>query len=227
MSAEYFIWLASGSPRRRELLGLTGLAFQAWPADLDEAQQPGESPIEYVHRLAVEKARAVESQAGDGSLLLAADTIVVDRGEVLGKPVDRSEAVRTLERLRGRTHQVYTAIAVYQAGAQLLTDVCVTDVPMRAYRDAEIQAYVDTGDPFDKAGAYAIQNGAFHPVDELAGCYANVVGLPLCHLMRTLAKLGRLLPADMPQRCQQHLRYNCPVYQQVLGGAGWSQENHE
>ncbi|MFN2198601.1 MAG: Maf family protein [Anaerolineales bacterium] len=227
MSIENFIWLASGSPRRRELVGLTGLTFRVWPADLDETQQPGESPSDYVHRLAEEKARAVSAQAGDGSLILAADTIVVDHGEVLGKPSDRDEAVLTLRRLRGRIHQVHTAIAVLRGGQQLLTDVCVTDVPMRAYSEAEIQAYVDSGDPFDKAGAYAIQNGAFHPVSALTGCYANVVGLPLCHLVRTLAQLERGLAADVPQRCQQHLGYNCPVYRQVLAGASGSQEKNE
>ena len=119
--------------------------------------------------------------------------------------------------MRGRSHQVLTALAVLQSrSGRLLTDVCVTDVPMRAYTEAEIEAYVASGDPLDKAGAYAIQHAGFHPVASLAGCYANVVGLPLCHLARMLRTLGLPPQADLPQACQAALGYQCPVYEQIL-----------
>ncbi len=137
-----------------------------------------------------------------------------------------------LERLRGRTHQVLTALAVVRLRTEELAqraqarpskwrmecDLCVTDVPMRQYSAAEMEHYIASGDPMDKAGAYAIQHRGFHPVESLQGCYANVVGLPLCHLLRTLRKLGVDSQADLPAACQATLGYNCPVYQQVLDG---------
>jgi MAF protein len=142
---------------------------------------------------------------------------VVDAGAILGKPNDADQARAMLRQLRGRSHQVLTALAVLQSRSdRLLTDVCVTDVPMRAYTEAEIEAYVASGDPLDKAGAYAIQHAGFHPVASLAGCYANVVGLPLCHLARTLRKLSLPPRADLPQACQAALGYQCPVYDQIL-----------
>ena len=122
-----------------------------------------------------------------------------------------------LRQLRARTHQVLTALAVLQTGSgRLLLDICVTDVPMRAYSDAEIEAYVASGDPLDKAGAYAIQHAGFHPVKSLDGCYANVVGLPLCHLARMLHRLGLPPRANLPLACQAALGYQCPVYEQIL-----------
>jgi septum formation protein len=114
---------------------------------------------------------------------------------------------------------VYTALAALRiAGGDLLTDWCRTDVPMRDYSDQEIQAYIATRDPFDKAGAYGIQHNGFKPVERLWGCYANVMGLPLCHLTRTLDKLGIHPETDLPRACQAALDYTCPVYQQVLKG---------
>lgn len=212
--------LASGSPRRRALLGLAGWPFRISPANVDESQLPGEQPTAYAERLASEKARAAAAEAGPGSFILAADTIVVDAGQVLGKPADAAER-QTLQRLRRRTHRVFTAITLLLPdGSGELTDLCETLVPMRPYSDNEIQAYIDSGDPFDKAGAYAIQHPEFQPVETLSGCYANVVGLPLCHFVRTLARAGRLPAADVPAACQEHLGYNCPVYQDVLDGGG-------
>ena len=211
--------LASGSPRRRELLALGGWRFTVRAADLDESQHPGEPPQTYVRRLAESKARAVAQAVGAGVPVVAADTIVVDGQDVLGKPGDEVEAFATLRRLRGRTHQVYTAVSVLEpgSGAQL-TELCCSDVPMRDYSDEEIYAYVATGDPFDKAGGYAIQHNGFRPVESLSGCYANVVGLPLCHLSRLLVKLGLAPQADLPGACQAALSYACPVYGRILQG---------
>jgi len=138
---------------------------------------------------------------------------------ILGKPKDMAEAVEMLKSLRGRSHQVYTGIAALRlSDGALVTDLCITDVPMRAYRDDEIDAYVATGDPLDKAGAYAIQNAGFHPVEQLQGCYASVMGLPLCHLARSLHKLGIAPRSYIAVECQSALGYNCPIFAAVLRG---------
>ncbi len=158
--------LASNSPRRQQLLGLTGLGFCVQPADVDETPFDAEPANEYVQRLAARKARAVGTQMASGSLVIAADTTVVDGNQILGKPVDNDDAARMLRQLRGRTHQVYTAVAVLK-NAKLLVECCDTDVPMRNYSNAEMQAYIESGDPLDKAGAYAIQHPGFHPVENL------------------------------------------------------------
>ncbi|MFN2146481.1 MAG: Maf family protein, partial [Anaerolineales bacterium] len=124
-----------------------------------------------------------------------------------------------LAQLRGREHQVYTAVAVYRLDThQLKTALATTNVPMRDYTDEEIYAYIDTGDPFDKAGSYAIQHPGFHPVEALTGCYANVVGLPLCHLERVLRELGFSPAANIPEACQSALGYACTVYPLVQKG---------
>lgn len=210
------VLLASNSPRRKQLLALGGWPYLIQSADVDEVPLPGELPAAYVLRLAESKARAVAMSASN-QLVLAADTTVVDAGSILGKPRHADEAREMLLRLRSRTHQVLTALAVLPASnGRLLTDLCVTDVLMRAYTDTEVEAYIASGDPLDKAGAYAIQHAGFHPVVDLTGCYANVVGLPLCHLARMLFKLGWPVNADLPHTCQSSLGYNCPVYQQVF-----------
>jgi len=210
------ILLASNSPRRKQLLALAGWPYRIQPAEVDETPLPGEPAEAYVLRLAESKARAAAGFAAEG-LVLAADTTVVDAGSILGKPNDADQARAMLRQLRGRSHQVLTALAVLQSRTdRLLIDVCATDVPMRAYTEVEIEAYVASGDPLDKAGAYAIQHAGFHPVASLAGCYANVVGLPLCHLARMLRTLGLPPRADLPQACQAALGYQCPVYEQIL-----------
>ncbi len=222
--------LASNSPRRKELLSLGGWTFHIDPAGVDERELPGETPAAYVLRLAEAKARACADPARPGQIMVGADTTVVDGTKILGKPADAAEAVRMLKQLRGRIHQVYTAIALYiprsndfsrsdrNRSGTLLTDLCVTDVPMRNYTDAEIDAYVATGDPLDKAGAYAIQHAGFHPVERLSGCYASVMGLPLCHLTRSLRKLGVEPQTDISAACQAHLGYDCPVTKAILRG---------
>jgi predicted house-cleaning NTP pyrophosphatase (Maf/HAM1 superfamily) len=124
-----------------------------------------------------------------------------------------------LSRLRGRIHHVYTALAIHDVETgRLETDLCVTRVPMRDYSDLEIEQYVDTGDPLDKAGAYAIQHPGFHPVIGLRGCYACVVGLPLCHLQRSLGKFSLAPLEDVPRACQAALSYECPVFSEILRG---------
>ena len=218
--AEAVLVLASNSPRRKELLRLSGWEFEVRPADVDESQLPGETASEYVLRLAESKARQAARRFPEKALILAADTTVVVDGDVLGKPRSSAHAVEMLRRLRGRTHQVMTGLAALRQGApeRMVTDLCVTQVPMRPYREEEITAYVASRDPLDKAGAYAIQNPAFHPVEGLGGCYASVMGLPLCHVVRSLRSLGVEPPSDVPARCQEALHYHCPISAGVLRG---------
>lgn len=212
--------LASNSPRRKQLLSLAGRKFRVMAAEVDEGIKPGEEPLAYVLRLAETKARAVVSESGPEDVILAADTTVVDGENILGKPEDEAEAESMLRRLRGRTHQVYTAIAALRVVDELLlTDWCSTDVPMRRYSDDEMRVYISTGDPLDKAGAYAIQHAGFNPAENLYGCFANVMGLPLCHLTRTLKKLGKVLDVDIAQACQSSTQYQCPIHAQVLDGS--------
>jgi len=213
--------LASTSPRRRHLLALGGWAFRVAPAEVDEQPFPDEDAQTYVIRLALNKARKAALQLQGDEIVIAADTAVVDGGQILGKPRDKQEAERVLRRLRGRLHLVYTGVAVLRVsdGAQV-TDCCKTDVPMRFYSDEEMLAYIATGDPLDKAGAYAIQHPHFKPVVGLQGCYANVVGLPLCHLTRALDKLGVQPQTNLPQACQAELDYDCPVFLSILSGQG-------
>jgi MAF protein len=211
--------LASNSPRRRQLISLGGWMFHVTPVEVDETPLADEVPSAYVTRLATAKALAASKTLRPDSVIVAADTTVADGNQILGKPNDATEAVHMLQRLRGHTHQVFTAIAILAYGSKdPIIDVCMTQVPMRDYSNEEIFAYVATGDPFDKAGAYAIQHPRFRPVASMDGCYANVVGLPLCHLTRTLEKNGVVARADVPRNCQRTLQYDCPVYQQILEG---------
>jgi septum formation protein len=217
--------LASTSPRRRELLTLCGWTFQVQAADIDESQQPGEAPANYVLRLAESKARAcagsdgLEDKPDRDTIILAADTCVVNDGTILGKPKDRGEAVEMLKALRGRSHQVLTGIAILRpADGSLVSDLCSTEVPMRAYSDKEIEAYVASGDPLDKAGAYGIQNREFRPVAGLQGCQASVMGLPLCHVTRSLRRLDIQPAANVAAQCQSKLNYACPISAAVLRG---------
>ncbi len=211
--------LASGSPRRRELFALFNLPFDIASADVDETPHDGEAPDKMVARLSQAKASAVARLLAtpDGAVIIAADTTVSLDGVSLGKPVDRADARRMLRALRGRTHQVHTALTLLDIRTgHSLTDVATTDVPMREYGDDEIAAYIASGDPLDKAGAYAIQHNGFHPVAEMCGCFANVMGLPLCHLARTLRAFGFKSPADIPVACQAHIEYRCHVFAGIL-----------
>lgn len=204
--------LASNSPRRRQLLSLTGWKFTVSAADVDESVSSNESPAEYVLRLAETKARAPVGQVDADQIVLAADTTVVDGTDILGKPNDSAEATAMLKRLRGHAHQVYTGIAVFRPrDGLLLKDLCVTDVPMRDYSDAEIDAYVQTGDPLDKAGAYAIQHPEFQPVARMDGCFASVMGLPVCHVIRLMRKMDIQPNSNFFLTCETLLEYQCPV----------------
>ena len=189
--------LASQSPRRRELLSAAGFDLEVVPADIDETRLPGEKPDELVGRLASEKAEAVRasltSAAGDG-LLVAADTIVWMGDEALGKPSDASDATRMLHELSGRTHQVSTGVCalLLNGDATAAARRCfveTTEVTFWDLTDAEVDAYVQTGEPLDKAGSYAIQGAGRLLVRGIVGDYCNVVGLPLARLVRELADL--------------------------------------
>ena len=181
------ILLASGSPRRRELLAQLGLQFQIASPDVDETPLPGEAPVPYVERLAIVKAQAVA--ATDVTLVIAADTTVEIDGDILAKPADADEARSMLRRLSGRTHQVHTGIAV-QRGGRTLSEVVTAHVTFAALTDAQIDWYVATGEPMDKAGAYAVQGigGVF--VETVNGSVSNVIGLPLHTLVALATQLG-------------------------------------
>jgi len=180
--------LASASPRRRELLAQAGFVFEVLAADIDETQRVGETPVEYVRRLALEKAQAVAALVGD-AVVIGADTTVVLDGEVLGKPVDVADAGRMLRRLSGRTHQVHTGIAVGR-GEVWRPHVETTDVTFRAIKEEELAVYLASGDALDKAGAYGIQGYAARWIPRIEGDYFNVVGLPVAALVRLLADIG-------------------------------------
>lgn len=215
----YKLILASNSPRRRQLFALGGWDFDVIAADVDETPLPNESPREYVLRLAKAKALAVQPRAESDAVIIGSDTTVVDGNEILGKPVDEADAERMLKQLRGRTHQVYTGIATCRAGdSKLTTGLSITDVPMRNYSDEEIAAYIRTGDPMDKAGAYAIQHAGFQPAASMSGCFASVMGLPLCHILRALREFDIAPAVDVPSACQTFLKYQCPVSSAILLG---------
>ena len=189
MTFDLPLTLASSSPRRRQLLEMLGLQVRVVPPNIPEVRRPVETPVDYVERLAREKALAVT-----GRLVLAADTTVVMRDEVLEKPVDAADALRMLKKLQGRTHQVVTSVAlVADQVIQQATDV--TNVTFRRLDESFLEAYVATGSPLDKAGAYAIQEVGDDWVASVRGPTSNVVGLPLGATRRLLAAFGvSLLP---------------------------------
>lgn len=194
--------LASSSPRRRDLLASMGISFNVVKPDIDESLRPGEPLLDYVRRLSREKASRVIQNLPDEVTVLAADTVVIlaadtmgidPAGELLGKPATADEAWAMLVKLRGRTHQVYTAltlVASWERTARFQTTLTRTDVTMRDYTDEEIAAYIASGDPFDKAGGYAIQHEGFRPVARIDGSYSNVVGLPVETLEQMLTGMG-------------------------------------
>lgn len=169
--------LASSSPRRRELLSILGVPFTVQHADIDESVRPGESPTLYAARLAREKAETV-ARSNAGTPVLGADTTVILGGEILGKPEDAADARRMLRALSNKTHQVTTAVCLVADG-HVREHVELTNVFMRAIPPDEIEAYIATGEPMDKAGAYAIQGGAAKWIYRIEGDYFNVVGLPV------------------------------------------------
>jgi septum formation protein len=179
--------LASASPRRRELLAQAGFAFEVQPADVNEDLRPGEDPIAYVTRLAREKAEAVFAQRANADaelVVLGADTTVCVDRQILGKPESAQDAARMLRLLSGRTHRVITGVALVSA-SQTQVAAEVTAVQFLSVSEAEIAGYIATGEPSDKAGAYAIQGYAARWIPRIEGCYFNVVGLPIA-LVSTL-----------------------------------------
>ena len=187
----YDFHLASRSPRRVQLLREAGYRFDCRPADVEEVARPGESPAQYARRLAQDKAQAVLRQLGDGSRtpVVGADTDVAIDGQILGKPVDRDSAIDMLLRLSDRGHEVHSAVAVASAERHLVDSTC-TEVHFGRITRAEAEAYWDTGEPADKAGAYAIQGLAGRWVREIRGSYSGVVGLPLYETMQLLRRFG-------------------------------------
>ena len=203
--------LASSSPRRQELLQRLGVAFEIATADIDERQRPGEPPTDLVQRLAREKAQAVTARL-PGRAVLGADTIVVLDGTVLGKPADAADAAAMLRRLRGRPHTVWSALyawnpALDRAAAALNEST----VWMRSYGDDEIAAYVGSGDPMDKAGAYAIQHPAFAPAERIDGCYSGVMGFPLGDVAQVLRAISIDVPGQAADACQPQLGRCCQI----------------
>jgi nucleoside triphosphate pyrophosphatase len=190
--------LASASPRRRELLARLGLPFDVVPSDVNEALAPGVPIAAQAAGLALAKARAVAGRLGSG-VVLGADTLVVLDGRPFGKPASRDDARRMLLALRGRRHEVVTGVAVVDATTgREATETVVSGVVMRAYTAAELEAYVATSEPYDKAGAYAVQGEGGRLVEGVEGCYTNVVGLPLSTTARLLRAFG-LEPVRAPE----------------------------
>ena len=180
--------LASQSPRRRELLALVGIDHEIMPADINEDVRPGEQAVPYTERLAREKAAVIAAKHPD-AYVVAADTTVVIDGDILGKPVDAADAAAMLRRLSGRRHEVCTGIAVAH-GARTVSAVERVGVTFRALTDAEIEAYVSTGEPMDKAGAYGIQGWGATIVEGVEGDYFSVMGLGLRRLVALFEMLG-------------------------------------
>lgn len=188
------IVLASASPRRRELLPALGVSFEVIPSDVDESDADDHA-ARLARTLALRKARAVAAERA-GDTVIGADTIVVLDGRQLGKPRDDGEARAMLEALRGRTHHVVTGVAVI-AGGEEATEAVTTAVAMRAYTDTEVARYVERGEPFDKAGGYAVQDAEFAPAAAVEGCRCSVIGLPLWTLRRLLREVAGV-EADTP-----------------------------
>ncbi len=210
------IILASGSPRRQQFLRDLGLTFDILIADIDETPLPGESPIALVGRLACAKAAATANRVANqgGYIIIAADTIVALGDELLGKPTSAEEATSMLRRLRNRSHQVHSAMSILRTASdkeEMLqrTIINSTDVIMRDYSDAEIAAYVATGDPLDKAGAYAIQHAGFAPVRAIKGCYSGVMGLSLIDLRNMLAEFGVPVTKGIIAICERYGEFSC------------------
>jgi len=186
------IVLASASPRRRELLAQVGLNAESIPADVDETVLPGEAAQDHVVRLSAAKAMAVARRPEvAGRWFIGSDTVVVRDGCILGKPADAAEAATMLRSLSGRSHEVVSGYAVFdRSRSQTLSGAVVTRVWFKALTEQEIAGYLATGEPFDKAGAYAIQGLGAFMVPRIEGSYPNVVGLPLCEVLAALEQLG-------------------------------------
>ncbi|MFW6067989.1 MAG: Maf family protein [Chloroflexota bacterium] len=206
--------LASQSPRRRQLIKLLEHPVHTTTAAVDEESVTHPDPACNAVETARLKARAVAPSFGN-RIIVAADTIVALDGEILGKPEHAQQARATLRRLRGCVHQVHTGLVLIDtASGRELASACTTRVTMRDYSNEEIEAYIASGDPFDKAGAYAIQHTTFDPVDHIKGCYANVVGLPLCRLKSALEEFGVKSALDVDAQSANYER--CTICLKLL-----------
>lgn len=197
--------LASQSPRRRELLGQMGFSFTVRPAKGKELPHPELTPAQLVEELARQKALEVSAEAASDDVVVAADTVVAIDGVVLGKPHDKVHAAQMLSALSGREHTVYTGVAV-KRGETLLVEHEATQVRFRPLTEREIDLYIQTGEPMDKAGSYGIQGYGALLVEGIRGDYFNVVGLPICRLGRMLAQVGEDALAQCAQKCAEKER---------------------
>jgi septum formation protein len=187
----YRIILASSSPRRRELLRNLGFAFDVIQPSADETVSENETPEDFALRVSVEKAWSVSRSLGEGAVVIGADTIVVVDGEMLGKPEDPEEASSMLRKLSGKEHHVYTAFSIVRPKDEILhSEIVDTSVRVKTLAASEIEGYIKTGEPMDKAGAYGIQGIGSFMVRGIEGSYSNVVGLPVEELLAALKKLG-------------------------------------
>lgn len=211
--------LASGSPRRRYLIQLLGFRWQIMVAEVDEDSVHHPDPAQDVIQTAHLKSRAVVKIAPSDAVIVAADTTVDLDGQRLNKPADLDHARQMLQSLRGRVHQVHTGIVVTNKVTGItMADVATIDVPFRNFTEEALEAYLASQDPLDKAGGYNIQHAGFHPVERFTGCYAGVMGLPLCHLTRALIQAGVQIEVDIALICQSTLEYHCPVFSKILAG---------
>ena len=208
--------LASGSPRRHALLSFFGVDFQVHSSDVDERVNSCESSQDYVLRLAISKSLSINPLSAERLVVIAADTAVVDGDQSYAVCADALALRSGWFSHRGRTHDVITGLAVRDTKRdEILTDLCSTQVKMRDYSETEIEDYVTSGDPMDKAGAYAIQNSGFNPVAQITGCYANVVGLPLCHLAELFNRLEINFHQGAIQGCRSGQKYNCRLVEKI------------
>lgn len=212
--------LASQSPRRRELIGLCGYPFDTMAADVDENSVSDPDPVQDCIQTARLKAEAILNQIDlprqERTIIIAADTIVALDGQILGKPRDATDARQMLTTLRGRTHDVHTGVMIIDvdSGQEVLGSHTAV-VKMRRYTDQEMSAYIATGDPLDKAGAYAIQHPIFKPVEHLNGCYLGVMGLSICHLLQLLRQIDLPFQAELASLDTAHQHYKCPLYDNI------------
>jgi septum formation protein len=192
--------LASASPRRRELLDQIGVSYHVIVSEIDESVHAGESPGDYVCRVAREKALDVKPRAGTDSPVLAADTAVILDDRIFGKPQNRRQAIEMLQQLSGRTHEVWSAVALIAPGGRILERLNVTQVTFSVLEPEWIEAYCDSGDPMDKAGAYGVQGMAAQKISRLEGSYSGVMGLPLYETSAILNETGLLNDFVQPEQ---------------------------
>lgn len=194
------IVLASASPRRSELLSQVGIEYEVIPSNIPEELLDGETPSEHVIRLAFQKASEVAGKVGGGKWVIGSDTVVIINDEILGKPEDRADAISMLKKLSGREHKVITGYSIINSSsAAEIKKAVETIVKFKRLTDDEIKGYVDSGEPMDKAGAYAIQGLGSFMVEGIVGSYSNVVGLPVCQIVNDLEALGAVSLFWQPQ----------------------------